>query len=84
MYQMWGNPQNIDTIRSLYAKRIPFPFNFYYPSKYIMKTNQVCETVASFSLEDPIENHETTDVTYIHINVILKYINLCFIFVDEC
>ncbi|CAO1422097.1 unnamed protein product [Diamesa hyperborea] len=63
MYQMWGNPQNIDTIRSLYAKRIPFPFNFYYPSKYIMKTNQVCETVASFSLEDPIENHETTDMS---------------------
>ena len=67
MYQMWGNPQNIDTIRSLYAKRIPFPFNFYYPSKYIMKTNQVCETVASFSLEDPIENHETTDVMSINL-----------------
>ncbi|KAG5674104.1 hypothetical protein PVAND_004089 [Polypedilum vanderplanki] len=60
MYQLFGNPQNIDETRALYALRTPFPFNFYYPSKYVRKCEQVCQNVANFSLEDPVTAHDTT------------------------
>lgn len=62
MYQLWGSPQNVDDTRSLYAKRTPFPFNFYYPGTYIRKTNEITQTVAGFSLEDPLDSHETTEM----------------------
>jgi metaxin len=62
MYQLFGNPQNIDDTRALYALRTPFPFNFYYPSKYQRRTEQVCQTVANFSLEEPITNHDTVEM----------------------
>jgi metaxin len=62
MYQMFGNPQNIDDTRALYALRTPFPFNFYYPSRYMRRTEQVCQTVANFSLEEPITAHDTVEM----------------------
>lgn len=63
MYQLFGNPQNLDVSRALLANRTPFPFNFYYPSKYVKKTEEVCQTVAGFSLEDVIDAHDTAEIT---------------------
>lgn len=62
MYQLFGNPQNIDASRAVLALRTPFPFNFFYPSKYIRKTDEICQTVANFSIEEPIDAHDTTDM----------------------
>lgn len=62
MYQFYGNPQNIDETRTILALRTPFPFNFYYPSKYKSRTDQVCQTIANFSLEEPIDQHDTTEM----------------------
>lgn len=62
MYQLFGNPQNLDVSRALLANRTPFPFNFYYPSKYVRKTEEICQTVSNFSLEDVITAHDTTEM----------------------
>lgn len=62
MYQLFGNPQNLDVTRALLANRTPFPFNFYYPSKYVRKTEEICQTVVGFSLEEPIDNHDTAEM----------------------
>lgn len=62
MYELFGNPQNVDETRALYATRTPFPFNFFYPSKYVRKAEETCQTVANFSLEDPITQHETAEM----------------------
>lgn len=64
MYQLFGNPQNIDETRTLYALRTPFPFNFYYPGTYIRKTDEVCQAMANFSLEEPIDAHDTTEMSF--------------------
>ena len=63
MYQLFGNPQNLDVSRALLANRTPFPFNFFYPSRYVKKTEEVCQTVAGFSLEDVIDAHDTAEIT---------------------
>lgn len=62
MYQLFGNAQNLDSTRVLYATRLPFPFNFYYPSKYVKKTEEITQTVANFSLQDPIDIHDTVEM----------------------
>lgn len=62
MYQLFGNPQNLDVSRALLANRTPFPFNFYYPSRFVKKTEEVCQTVAGFSLEDTIDAHDTAEI----------------------
>lgn len=64
MYSLFGNPQNIDATRTLYALRTPFPFNFYCPGKYIRKTDEVTQAVAGFSLEDPIDQHDTAEIEF--------------------
>lgn len=64
MYQLFGNPQNIDETRTLYALRTPFPFNFYCPGKYFRRTDEVCQAVANFCLEDPIDQHDTTEMGF--------------------
>lgn len=64
MYQLFGNPQNLDETRALYAHRTPFPLNFYYPGKYIRKTDEVCQAVAGFSLEDPVEAQDTAEMGF--------------------
>jgi len=62
-YQLWGNPQNKDETRTLYAKRTPFPFNFYYPGRYMSKTDELCQTVAGWSTEDVIELQDTSEMS---------------------
>jgi metaxin len=62
MYHLFGNPQNSDEARSTYALQTPFPFNFFYPYKYIRKTEEVTQALASFSLEDPIDAHDTVEI----------------------
>lgn len=64
MYQMFGNPQNIDETRTLYALRTPFPFNFYCPGKYVRKTDELCSNVAGFNLDDPIDQHDTSEMIF--------------------
>lgn len=62
MYNLWGDPSNLETTRAVYAKRIPIPFNFYYPRKYIAKTDEITETFAQFNIEDSIELHTTDEM----------------------
>ncbi|XP_062533704.1 metaxin-1 homolog [Armigeres subalbatus] len=62
MYNLWGDPQNLDTTRALYAKRIPIPFNFYCPRKYVLKTNELTVSLAGFALEDSVELHDVKDM----------------------
>lgn len=64
MYQLFGNPQNIDDTRTLYATRTKFPFNFYYPSRYVRKTDELCQALATFTLEDPIDQQDTTEMGF--------------------
>ncbi|XP_053695767.1 metaxin-1 homolog [Sabethes cyaneus] len=62
MYNLWGDPKNLDTTRALYAKRIPIPFNFYCPRKYLLKTNEITQTLAGFVLDDSVELHDVKDM----------------------
>ncbi|XP_055544613.1 metaxin-1 homolog [Wyeomyia smithii] len=62
LYSLWGDPQNLDTSRTLYAKRIPIPFNFYCPRKYLLKTNEITQTLAGFALDDSVELHDVKDM----------------------
>ncbi|XP_031635898.1 metaxin-1 homolog isoform X2 [Contarinia nasturtii] len=62
-YLLWGDPINADTTRILYAKRIPFPFNFVYPQKYIQRASDYLKIVANFSIEDKLINHNTADIS---------------------
>lgn len=64
MYQLFGNPQNIDETRALYANRTPFPFNFYYPSKYVRKTDEICQAIGNFSLEEPLDAQDTSEMSF--------------------
>lgn len=62
LYSLWGDPKNVDTTRTLYAKRIPIPFNFYCPRKYVLKTNELTRSLAGFCLEDSVELHDVADM----------------------
>lgn len=62
MYTLWGDPKNVDTTRALYAKRIPIPFNFYCPRKYLQKTNDMMISLENFSLEDSVELHDVRNL----------------------
>lgn len=62
-YILWGDPINSETTRILYAKRIPFPFNFAYPQKYIKRASDYLKIVANFSIEDKLINHNTVDIS---------------------
>ncbi|XP_058824966.1 metaxin-1 homolog [Topomyia yanbarensis] len=62
MYNLWGDPKNLDTTRMLYAKRIPIPFNFYCPRKYVVKTNELTVSLAGFALDDSIATHDVKDM----------------------
>lgn len=61
-YILWGDPNNLDTTRTIYAKRIKFPFNFVYPQKYIKQTFEFIKEMANFSIEDKLEHHNTTEL----------------------
>ncbi|XP_058450652.1 metaxin-1 homolog [Malaya genurostris] len=62
MYNLWGDPKNLDTTRMIYAKRIPIPFNFYCPRKYVVKTNELTKSLAGFALEDSVAIHDVNDM----------------------
>lgn len=64
MYNLFGNPQNTDEIRALYATRTPFPFNFYSPGKYFRKTDEICKQIGNFSTEDKIDQHNTAEMSF--------------------
>jgi metaxin len=64
MYNLFGNPQNTDEMRTLYALRTPFPFNFYCPGKYFRKTDEICKQIGNFSTEDKIDQHNTTEMSF--------------------
>lgn len=63
-YILWGEPNNLDATRTIYAKRIKFPFNFVYPQKYINQTLAFIKEMANFSIEDKLEHHNTTELIF--------------------
>lgn len=69
-YILWGDPANGDASRILYAKRAPFPFNFTHPAKYTKHTEDLLEIFGNFSINDKLENHNTTEVTIAAIQII--------------
>lgn len=71
-YVLFGDPRNTDTTRTLYAKRLPFPFNFVYPHRYIKQTSELLKIVGNFSIDDKLEHHSTADMV---LNA-KKYINM--------
>lgn len=58
-YFLFGEPTNYETARALYAKRIPFPFNFYYPSQYHKEAKDIVEVFGGFDINDKIQNHDS-------------------------
>lgn len=63
-YALWGDPNNAETTRIIYAKKLPCPFNFIYPPKYKKQTLQLLQEVANFSIDDKVEFHHTTDLIF--------------------
>lgn len=61
LYNQWC-PQNLDISRSLYANRIPFPFNFVSPKQYWRKTDRMIKHLYGFSLEDPVDRHDYAEM----------------------
>lgn len=63
-YFLYGEPNNYDTTtRGLYAKRTPFPFNFYYPSTYQREACDVVQVMGGFDINDKVEKHESDFVS---------------------
>lgn len=56
---MFGEPSNFEKTRALYAKRTPFPFNFYYPSQYHKDAEEVMNVFGGFDIYDKLENHDS-------------------------
>lgn len=68
-YILWGDPKNQEDTRMMYAKRTPFPFNFYYPKQYLKRADLLFNTLAGFISEDKFEEHRTDEV-----NSLLQFI----------
>lgn len=64
-YYLWGDPLQSECTRLMYAKRTPRFFNFYYPSRYIKRTDNLLQLTRGFSIEDKIENHNVENVNSI-------------------
>ncbi|XP_036341850.1 metaxin-1 homolog [Rhagoletis pomonella] len=62
-YFMYGEPNNFDTTRSLYAKRTTFPFNFFYPSSYQREACDIVMVMGGFDPRDKLENHDRDYLT---------------------
>ncbi|XP_058986527.1 metaxin-1 homolog [Musca domestica] len=62
-YYLYGEPNNFDITRALYAKRTPFPFNFYYPSTYQKDAHDVISVMGGFDIDDKLENHNVEYIT---------------------
>lgn len=74
MYNLFGQPQNTDDIRTVYAKRTPFPFNFFCPGRYFRKTDEICQQIGNFSIEDKIDQHNIVEMSF-KAKKILNWIN---------
>lgn len=59
---LWGEPYNVDSVRTLYAKRIPFPFNFTHPQKYMKLAEDFLCVHANFHINDKLENHNRSEL----------------------
>lgn len=57
-YYLFGEPNNYEVTRTLYAKRTPFPFNFHYPATYQKRAYDIVMAMANFDLYDKIDKHE--------------------------
>ncbi|KAM7363141.1 metaxin-1 homolog [Cochliomyia hominivorax] len=57
-YFVFGEPNNFEITRSYYAKRTPFPLNFYYPSSYQKDAYDIVYTMGGFDIDDKLELHE--------------------------
>ncbi|XP_013111396.1 metaxin-1 homolog [Stomoxys calcitrans] len=62
-YYLYGEPNNFDVTRALYAKRTPFPFNFYYPSTYQKDAHDIISVMGGFDLDDKLEHHNVDYIT---------------------
>ena len=60
---MFGEPNNFEIVRSFYAKRTPFPFNFYYPSSYQKEAHDIVLTLGGFDIDDKLDLHEIDNVS---------------------
>ena len=63
---MFGDANNIDHTRALYAKRTPFPFNFYFPGRYHREAHSIVSILGGFDLHDKVDTHETDYVSKIY------------------
>lgn len=68
-YYLYGEPNNYDVTRALYAKRTQFPFNFYYPSTYQKAAHDIISVMGGFDIDDKLEDH---DVEYVSM-ILMKY-----------
>ncbi|TMW52356.1 hypothetical protein DOY81_002523 [Sarcophaga bullata] len=62
-YFMFSEPNNFEIVRSFYAKRTPFPFNFYYPSSYQKEAHDIVLTLGGFDIDDKLDLHEVDNLT---------------------
>uniref|UniRef100_D3TQU2 Translocase of outer mitochondrial membrane complex subunit TOM37 n=1 Tax=Glossina morsitans morsitans TaxID=37546 RepID=D3TQU2_GLOMM len=58
-YYLYGDANNYEITRSLYAKRTPFPFNFYYPSSYQKEAQDIILVMGGFDINDKLEAHDS-------------------------
>lgn len=71
-YVLWGDPKNAESTRITYCKKVPFPFNFVYPHKYIQHASEFLKIAANFSIDDKLEHHNTAEMI---LNA-KKYVNM--------
>lgn len=62
-YFMFGEPNNFQVTRELYARRLWFPFNCYYPSKYQKEAEEVVQVLAGFDINDKLITHQSDYVS---------------------
>lgn len=56
-YIWWVDEKNyLSLTRPWYSKALPFPFNFYYPSKYLKEAQQMMEALHGMENKSDIEN----------------------------
>lgn len=63
-YALWGDPNDAETTRMTYAKRLRCPFNFIYPPRYREQTLKYLQEVVNFSIDDKVQFHHTTDLIF--------------------
>lgn len=83
---MFGEPNNFEITRSFYAKRTPFPLNFYYPSSYQKEAYDIVYTMGGFDIDDKLELHGG-DYVSLNLNLIVLSLRSYFLYLllaDKC